>query len=304
MDFEYHGALRDMQNSLHAAPTETMELWDMSDLVDLSPDATMEDLESFPEMTGGLHGNVDEPSPDSLVQTTYTLPVEQSPMLDANVAADLPQEPPSQRAAAADPGTEELQRQIDQLKDIVAQLVEARQRPGPSSLLLPHKRSLESLRADSVLGQLGASTTPLVRSSNASDILSDLSDDTGLQSAAEDSAICSRRGSASTLGSNPSKRGQRIPGGYPCTRCELTFDIPSQLRHHERKHMTKDERPFPCRHCGERFLYPKDLSRHNERLHNTETAAANPTQSPATSTADSSLGNSSVCFTRRCTSAC
>ena len=72
--------------------------------------------------------------------------------------------------------------------------------------------------------------------------------------------------SAVSVGS--AKRGRRVSGGYPCRQagCGKVFDVPSDLRHHERKHTAKANRPYGC-HCGERFLYPKDLTRHSTNVH-------------------------------------
>ncbi|KAK4496006.1 hypothetical protein PRZ48_013275 [Zasmidium cellare] len=64
-----------------------------------------------------------------------------------------------------------------------------------------------------------------------------------------------------------STRGTRITSGYGCNQCGATFDVPSELRHHERNHLPKESRPHACVHCGERFLYPKDVQRHIGRKH-------------------------------------
>ena len=80
-----------------------------------------------------------------------------------------------------------------------------------------------------------------------------------------------------------SKRGVRVPGGYPCRHpgCGRAFDVPSQLRHHERNHAPAEGRPHVC-HCGARFLYPKDLARHSIKVHKEQA----PKPSPSSSTAD------------------
>lgn len=74
--------------------------------------------------------------------------------------------------------------------------------------------------------------------------------------------------SVMSTNSTVSRRGKRIPGGYPCLEqdCGKVFDLPSDLRHHQRNHTSKDDRPYPCE-CGERFLYPKDLLRHSRNIH-------------------------------------
>lgn len=73
--------------------------------------------------------------------------------------------------------------------------------------------------------------------------------------------------SAHSATSFSSQRGSRILGGYECNQCGAAFDVPSELRHHERKHLSKEQRPHACEHCGERFLYPKDVQRHTKRRH-------------------------------------
>ena len=50
---------------------------------------------------------------------------------------------------------------------------------------------------------------------------------------------------------------------YP--RCFKAYDTPSDLKHHMRAHIPKDQQPFDCNICGERFLYNKDLKRHNSK---------------------------------------
>ena len=91
----------------------------------------------------------------------------------------------------------------------------------------------------------------------------------------------SHNSSSSTLGSigsldsvvsaisTGSKRGKRILGGYPCGHlgCDMTFNVPSELRHHVRNHKIKAHRPYGCEVCSDRFLYPKDLVRHSQNVH-------------------------------------
>ena len=62
-------------------------------------------------------------------------------------------------------------------------------------------------------------------------------------------------------------RGHRFRGAYPCEECQEAFDLPSDLKHHFRKHIPNADRPYPCSECGDRFLYPKDLRRHQGRKH-------------------------------------
>ncbi|KAF2172114.1 hypothetical protein M409DRAFT_17354 [Zasmidium cellare ATCC 36951] len=73
--------------------------------------------------------------------------------------------------------------------------------------------------------------------------------------------------SMASAASSSSRRGQRIVGAYPCAQCDRVFDVPSDLRHHERNHMAANSRPYKCHYCGQRFLYPKDRTRHVLRKH-------------------------------------
>lgn len=72
-----------------------------------------------------------------------------------------------------------------------------------------------------------------------------------------------------SVASAGSRRGQRVTGGYRCPEpgCEATFDLSGDLRHHQRKHQAKEERPHACRLCDQRFTYPKDLRRHHTARH-------------------------------------
>ena len=44
--------------------------------------------------------------------------------------------------------------------------------------------------------------------------------------------------------------------------CNYAFERQSDLRLHQRSHVSNDERPHSCSRCSQRFLYPKDLQRH------------------------------------------
>lgn len=91
-----------------------------------------------------------------------------------------------------------------------------------------------------------------------------------------------RQASASSLQSYgsatsfSSRRGRRIPGGYNCSQCRLTFDVPSTLRKHEKSHLPKDQRPHGCPHCTERFTDRRDVNRHVRRIHQGFQACASP----------------------------
>ncbi|KXT18285.1 hypothetical protein AC579_2868 [Pseudocercospora musae] len=272
MDYEYHGALRDISNEHMPMPSTSrpeME-WDllMRDLdMDLIPDAMTIDPKDL-----AISNDNGPAAQHSLA--ACAVPVNDHAIHPSDQVQDSSQKQPASSRALESKATasvDQLQAQINQLREMVAQLAEEKQsRPHP---VQPRKQSLDSTRADSLFsrgGLSGANNTTV----NAGDTteLHELSRNVDVEPQPEDSPIYSRRGSASTISSIPSKRGysyqnQRIPGGYPCAQCELAFDIPSQLKHHERKHMAKDDRPFPCSQCSEKFLFPKDLARHKERIH-------------------------------------
>ena len=115
------------------------------------------------------------------------------------------------------------------------------------------------------------------RFGNPADFLSRNSSSSSLGS------VGSSRSVESTTSTN-SKRGKRVLGGYPCTHhgCLKVFDVPSQLRHHRRPHTAKEDYRHSC-HCGERFLYPKDLRRHVTNVHKEagSVEGSTPQQPPA-----------------------
>jgi hypothetical protein len=51
---------------------------------------------------------------------------------------------------------------------------------------------------------------------------------------------------------------------HHCTEpgCERRFDTSGELSRHQRTHLSSSERPHKCQTCGQSFLYPKDLRRH------------------------------------------
>ena len=49
---------------------------------------------------------------------------------------------------------------------------------------------------------------------------------------------------------------------HRCSTCSAGFDTRTDLTHHMRIHTPEGARPFGCRTCGKRFLYNKDLRRH------------------------------------------
>ncbi|KXT06837.1 hypothetical protein AC578_7131 [Pseudocercospora eumusae] len=267
MDYEYHGALRDISNEHMPMPSTSrpeME-WDllMRDLeMDLTADAMTIDPKDLE-----ISNDKDPAAQDSLAACAMSLNDQGNPPSGHlhDLSSKQPAPSPAHEAKAT-ASVDQLQAQINQLREMVAQLAEEKQsRPHA---VQPRKQSLDSSRADSLFSRGGLSITSNA-TVNAGDTTESYepSRNVDVEPQPEDSPIYSRRGSASTISSIPSKRGQRIPGGYPCAQCELAFDIPSQLKHHERKHMAKDDRPFPCSQCSEKFLFPKDLARHKERIH-------------------------------------
>ncbi|PPJ57163.1 hypothetical protein CBER1_08471 [Cercospora berteroae] len=89
----------------------------------------------------------------------------------------------------------------------------------------------------------------------------------------------SRNGPADTFADytslikRPSKRLKQQRGGYPCSRCNETFDRAcDEKKHFRRTHAPKDSNPHSCSYCQEHgvvktFLYPKDLRRHFKQVH-------------------------------------
>lgn len=64
------------------------------------------------------------------------------------------------------------------------------------------------------------------------------------------------------------RKRKRQASGFPCLEpdCSELFDRQCDLTQHERSHLPYHQRPYPCEHCDKRFLFPKDLRRH-ERIH-------------------------------------
>ena len=168
-----------------------------------------------------------------------------------------------------------LQRQIDELKATLSTMAEKGQvatapESGNVIAAVPasvprrrHARTLSTNIRGSFSMNPSGNGTPSFRSGFSTPA-------EGLESPfdyPDDSPIYSRRSSVQSNISAPGKRGQRIPGGYRCSQCASNFDLPSKLRHHERKHIAKDQRRHGCNECGSRFLYPKDLARHERNVH-------------------------------------
>lgn len=87
-------------------------------------------------------------------------------------------------------------------------------------------------------------------------------------SASIDSAASSR---ASNSG-RKRRRQDKKEGGFFCfhTGCFEVFDRQCDLNHHERMHLAYEDRPYPCEQCEKRFLFPKDLRRHEKTRHGFE----------------------------------
>lgn len=74
--------------------------------------------------------------------------------------------------------------------------------------------------------------------------------------------------SASTGGNVKRRRQSRHEGAFICYHegCEEVFDRQCDLSQHERNHLVYEQRPYGCEICNKRFLFPKDLRRH-EKTH-------------------------------------
>ncbi|KAJ4983870.1 fungal specific transcription factor [Stagonosporopsis vannaccii] len=67
--------------------------------------------------------------------------------------------------------------------------------------------------------------------------------------------------------SHCSRRHAPRKDGFACTveGCNKTFDRNCELNRHVKIHLSRNERPHRCLACGEGFLYPKDLNRHQRK---------------------------------------
>lgn len=65
------------------------------------------------------------------------------------------------------------------------------------------------------------------------------------------------------------KRQPAEEGGFKCKApgCGKVFDRQSDLSKHEKYHLPEEERPFKCELCSKRFLFQKDLRRHEQTPH-------------------------------------
>lgn len=73
--------------------------------------------------------------------------------------------------------------------------------------------------------------------------------------------------SIASCGSGHKRRRQsRHEGAFLCEYigCSEKFDRKCDLTQHERSHMPYEQRPYACESCVRRFLFPKDLKRHEE----------------------------------------
>lgn len=67
--------------------------------------------------------------------------------------------------------------------------------------------------------------------------------------------------------SEPQKKRRRLAaekGGFRCEfpGCGKAYNRQSELSKHQRYHQPESERPYQCDTCGKRFLYPKDVRKH------------------------------------------
>lgn len=70
--------------------------------------------------------------------------------------------------------------------------------------------------------------------------------------------------SPSTLSRTSTRRtrDQMMTGNHRCPVCGKAFDTAADLGHHSRYHQEHENRPFACRSCAARFIFFKDLQRH------------------------------------------
>ena len=76
--------------------------------------------------------------------------------------------------------------------------------------------------------------------------------------------------SCDSVASTTSNKKRRLPkdeGAFACSYigCREVFNRHCDLTHHQRAHMPYGERPYPCEECDMRFLFPKDLRRHEKK---------------------------------------
>ena len=78
--------------------------------------------------------------------------------------------------------------------------------------------------------------------------------------------------------STTSRRGPTIPRGYPCAEvgCGKASDRPGDLKQHSRNHVPMEDRPHGCDSGDQRFTFPKDLRRHQERKHSSTPELPSP----------------------------
>ncbi|CAK4009325.1 Dolichol-phosphate mannosyltransferase subunit 3 [Lecanosticta acicola] len=157
-------------------------------------------------------------------------------------------------------GEGDMQSQINELRKVVSSLIAEK---------LPSNDGPRPNRQARLFGSFSCNQSDQDSSRLASGVSTPLDGLASPFDLSDDSPIYSRRGSAASVGSLPTKRGSRIPGGYPCVKCNARFDIPGDLRHHERNHLPNEERPHQCSQCDQRFLYPKDVARHERQVHKT-----------------------------------
>ena len=94
----------------------------------------------------------------------------------------------------------------------------------------------------------------------------------GYSSASSMDSAFSGVSSTFSTGSRKRQRQSRCEGQFVCTHgtCFEVFDRQCDLTHHERSHLPYEKRPYLCDQCEKRFLYPKDLRRHEQTHRATE----------------------------------
>ncbi|KAF2172113.1 hypothetical protein M409DRAFT_17353 [Zasmidium cellare ATCC 36951] len=236
----------DLQLDLGTDAFEAQTHW--NDLVELPSDGYLDDLPLFPELENILQAD------ESCELSDTTAPAifqdEKAQLLEGSPE-------PSHRGPKRSTGNRDLHSQLcaaenESLPPVETIPVDS----GGSSIILSRTTSLNQDNTPSTLGPTPSMPPSpcLAPLPHGHHTLSHQASDSSMHSM--DSAV-----------SVSSKRGLRIVRGYRCDECAATFDVPSELRHHQRKHISKDDRPYACSVCTVRFLYPKDLVRHMRRKH-------------------------------------
>ncbi|EME84003.1 uncharacterized protein MYCFIDRAFT_195182 [Pseudocercospora fijiensis CIRAD86] len=203
MDYEYHGALRDISNEHMPMPSTSRP--DMEQWIYLDMDLTIPDAMTIDPKDLAISNENDIATQGSFADGA--MPLDDQAIPPSGQLHDPSPEQPATSSSLETKATasvDQLQAQINQLREMVAQLAEEKQSRQP---VQSRKQSLDSARADSIFGKGGLQSTSHT-TPNASDTteIHEPSRNVDVETHAEDSQIYSRRGSDSSV---PSKRGLR-----------------------------------------------------------------------------------------------